>query len=392
MNYEMICAGHICLDMTPRFEDDEKKSIQETLVPGRLVGVSGMVLSTGGSVANTGMAALKLGIPTMLMAKIGGDELGMLTKKLLCESGAEHLAFSVDEHHTSSFSVVLAPPGCDRIFLHDAAVNHTFGMSDIDFSAVNSTKLFHLGYPNIMNGLMEDGGRQTMEILEAVKKTGATTSLDTAYPNEQILEKKPNWQAMFESWLPYTDVFLPSIEELMRMLYPTEYEALRAADQEFLENLSIEFLPKLGERLLLMGAAIVAIKCGTLGYYVRTGTKERLQKMGRGAPANLEQWANKELFSNVFQVKEVKSATGAGDTTIAGFLSALLRGYSIEAALNIACAIGALCVQDYSATGGIVSLEGVVKKIEAGWKKRPYQKECGSFRFDKENNILTRGE
>ena len=38
--------------------------------------------------------------------------------------------------------------------------------------------------------------------------------------------------------------------------------------------------------------------------------------------------------------------------------------------LHLATATGALCVQTYDALSGIIPLEEVQKKIDAGWEKR----------------------
>ena len=61
---------------------------------------------------------------------------------------------------------------------------------------------------------------------------------------------------------------------------------------------------------------------------------------------------------------KVASGTGAGDTTIAAFLSAILAGKDWQDALHLATATGALCVQTYDALSGIIPLEDVQKKIE----------------------------
>ena len=69
-------------------------------------------------------------------------------------------------------------------------------------------------------------------------------------------------------------------------------------------------------------------------------------------------------------MEKVVSGTGAGDTTIAAFLAAVLDGKSWQDALHLATAIGALCVQTYDALGGILPLEEVQKLIDSGWEKQ----------------------
>ena len=63
---------------------------------------------------------------------------------------------------------------------------------------------------------------------------------------------------------------------------------------------------------------------------MKTSGAESLREMGRGKPADVSDWADKELFSGIYKVEDVKTATGAGDTSIAGFLASLLNGFTVE--------------------------------------------------------------
>ena len=59
--------------------------------------------------------------------------------------------------------------------------------------------------------------------------------------------------------------------------------------------------------------------------------------------------------------------TGAGDATIAGFLTALLRDVPPERALAIAAAVGACNVEAADAVSGVRSWEETLARIDAGW-------------------------
>jgi len=54
-----MIAGHICLNITPVFNPDNKGSFSEIFSPGKIINVGQAVLSTGGAVANTGQAMAK---------------------------------------------------------------------------------------------------------------------------------------------------------------------------------------------------------------------------------------------------------------------------------------------------------------------------------------------
>ena len=75
----IIVAGHICLDLTPRFPE----SALSTLIPGSLVRVDQMHCSVGGAVANTGLALHQLGVKTRLMGRI--RDVGHMPSELILE-------------------------------------------------------------------------------------------------------------------------------------------------------------------------------------------------------------------------------------------------------------------------------------------------------------------
>ncbi len=56
--------------------------------------------------------------------------------------------------------------------------------------------------------------------------------------------------------------------------------------------------------------------------------------MGRALPQDIDAWSNTEMFRETFVVNDFKSALAGGDTTIAGFLSAMLKGYNLYDSLK----------------------------------------------------------
>ena len=73
---DVVVAGHICLDMFPEFIATKKISLEDLFVPGKLINISKMRISTGGPVSNTGIALHILGIGVSFMAKVGDDFIG----------------------------------------------------------------------------------------------------------------------------------------------------------------------------------------------------------------------------------------------------------------------------------------------------------------------------
>ena len=70
--FDAVSAGHICLDMTPLFFK-ESGGIKDIFIGGKLTNIGEMMMTTGGSAPNTGIALNKLGLNAPIMAKVGED-------------------------------------------------------------------------------------------------------------------------------------------------------------------------------------------------------------------------------------------------------------------------------------------------------------------------------
>ena len=86
---DIIVAGQICLDIILMFGDNIT-DLASAVVPGKCVVAENGAISTGGSVANTGLALHQLGIPTRLVAKIGADAFGKSMLQLLEQKGIDN--------------------------------------------------------------------------------------------------------------------------------------------------------------------------------------------------------------------------------------------------------------------------------------------------------------
>ena len=94
-----------------------------------------------------------------------------------------------------------------------------------------------------------------------------------------------------------------------------------------------------------------------------------MKKIGGRAGLDAVQWANRQGFEYSYVPEKVLSGTGAGDTSIAAFLTAMLEGDSPENCMHLAAATGASCVEAYDALSGIKPLAELRAKIASGWKK-----------------------
>ncbi len=323
----IIVAGHVCLDLIPTFPGPA------SLDPGTLVRVGKAVLATGG-VSNTGVALHRLGSSVRLIHKTGDDLFGSSIRSILTQLSSE-LASGVETviGETTSYSIVISPPGVDRMFIHCPGANDTFSDADVPEELLVGAKRLHFGYPPIMRAMYCDGGAACRRLLDRARSQDIETSLDLCSVDPDSEAGRVDWHAWLNHVLPAVDLFTPSFDELAQMLGadPTVNRANAEA---------------LARRCLSLGCSAVLMKLGHHGLmYVDA---ERL----RHQPC--------------LKVKVV-STTGAGDCTIAGFLAGREMGRNVEDAMKIATAVGACCCESADATSGVKHLIDVEARLAKTW-------------------------
>lgn len=366
IEYDVLVAGHLCLDIIPSIPESGSTSVADIFLPGKLINVGDAAVSTGGPVSNTGIALKKMGLNVAFMAKVGADDFGELIMKRLAVAGnAEGIHQSAEE--SSSYTVALAPPGIDRIFLHNPGTNNTFSSKDVDFKMVEQARIFHLGYPPLMQRLYENHGAELLEIFKRAKSAGVTTSLDLSLPDINSPSGQVDWLHILEKVIPFVDILLPSIEEAFFMLERDAYVKLKqqAGGKEIIDFIEPPVYSRLAKRLLALGAKIVALKTAHRGFYLRTAPAEQLQNMGTAPPADIENWANREVWCPAFHVPKIGSATGSGDSSIAGFYSGYTRGYTLEKTLKLANCLGFQNLHELDAISGIKTWAETREMVES---------------------------
>jgi sugar/nucleoside kinase (ribokinase family) len=379
-----IVAGHICLDIYPDLAGCKTEQFQKYFIPGHLLKVGPLSYATGGSVSNTGLALHKLGVETQLMGKIGRDFSGQVVREIIHQFSPTMAEGMIEDPEVStSYTIVITPPGVDRLLMHCPGANDTFSSNDVRTSLLKKVRLFHFGYPPLMKLMYSPDGHELTRIFQEAKTTGVTTSLDTAFADPESPAGQANWPAILEGTLPYVDIFMPSIEEILLMLHRQRYEELlrQSKTGDILPLITPDILTSLSCELLEMGALIVGLKLGSRGLYIHTANRDSLAKMGRGGLSDLNSWADQELWSPCFEVA-VAGTAGAGDATIAGFLSAVLRDYSPTQAINAAVAVGACNVEAIDTLSGIKSWEETIGRIAAGWSKKRLEISVDGWLFD----------
>ncbi len=371
MNKKAVVAGHICLDITPAVPVQTSKKIEDILSPGKLINVGDADIHTGGAVANTGLAMKILGADVTLAGKTGDDAFADIIVSITDRYDASK-GLIRSRGDSTSYSVVLAIPGIDRIFLHDPGANDTFVADDLPMDAIREAALFHFGYPPIMKRIFENDGEELVKVMSMVREAGAATSLDLCAVDPDTEAGRADWRSILSKTLPHTDIFVPSVEELLFMLDRSKFDRLKSSNPgcDLTGVLDVaEDIEPLGQRCLDMGAKIVLIKCGAPGMYYCTAGEGRIDTISKKLELDPKAWAGKKGFEKSFKPEKVVSGTGAGDTSVAAFLTSILNGKSLEECVLYAVATGACCVEAVDALGGLKSFEEIDKKISDGWPR-----------------------
>ena len=365
---EAVVAGHISLDLYPALYGPV------TLAPGQLVVVGPALMSTGGAVANTGVALHRLGVRARLIAKVGADFFGRALLESLAAHG-EHLAddMVVSAEEATSYTIVISPAGVDRSFLHCPGANRAFSARDVPYLQLAGVRVFHFGYPPLMPKMYADGGAQLRRMFARVHEVGPATALDLCEPDPESEAGRVDWREVLRHALPFVDVFAPSINELLFMFDRPAHERLRAGAALW-SIVDHARLAELGTLLTGMGAAVVAIKLGDQGLYLRTAresarTEAFCARIGLDAVA----WRDRELLSPCFAPRAVGGTTGSGDATVAGLLAALLHGAGPAEAATVATAVGACSVEAADPTSGVPDWTGLAHRLAGGWPRLPVE-------------------
>ena len=345
-------AGCLSVDICPVFAGTGR-DFGDVIKEGRITRISGDDIFPGGSVANTGIAMKKFGVDVDLLCRIGDDPMGSLLIEMLKEGAGESSVDTItcSEDSYSAYSLILAPEGLDRAILQNPGANDDYDIEDIDWDMISDCRLMHFGHPPTMRHFFAEDGRQLEELFVRSHEMGMVTSLDLCAVDPASEAGKVDWMTILARVLPHTDFFLPSIDELADMLGATDH-----GDRKELSS-------RLIQKAVEMGASNIVIKEGEQGMSFRNCDDfSAIEKNLGFDPGAMSDWEGASGSAPAIPVDKEVSGLGAGDTTIAAYLAAMMRGYSFEDALYLARSEGALCVSDTSATGALLPFEEVMAR------------------------------
>ncbi len=373
--YDVVVAGYTCVDLIPGFKKQvEESSITDFFKPGKLIEIGGMDFVLGGVVPNTGLAMKKFSKKVFFSGLIGNDFIGKTAESQLARYGATE-GMVISKEGDTAYSIVLAPPGVDRIFLESPGCNQVFDIKHINLEMVSKSTLFHFGYPPLLKQFFSNNGRQLVQLYSEVQQMGCITSLDFSLPDPESESGKVNWMEILKNTLPYVDIFVPSLEELLLTIVPEIYAEIQVLSEnaDIIDKVSIDLVRKVGKQIIGLGVKILLIKMGHRGAYLITGDISSINEKAGGI-LQKENWNNKEIWCNSYQVDNSKivHASGAGDTAVAAFLSAILNGEIPENAIKYSAIAGRESLYCNNVYNDIGNWEELTEKINTEYNKLIY--------------------
>ena len=363
---DVVVASHLCLDMYPGLGSLAPGALE---TQGRLFQIGRLRAMAGGISANTGIALHRLGAAVRLQSAVGDDLIGQFTLDALRQVTPDLLRHvRILEQTPGSYTVVLARPGDDRLFLHYPGPNADFTLDDLDFDALRGARWFHFGYPPLLPHIFADEGRMLHDIMRRAREAGSVTSLDFTLPDPATASGRANWPLILRTVLPEVDVFVPSLDEAVYLLRRDLYTEWGGAVPD---HATRGLLDQMASELLAMGPAIIGFKLGDQGAILYGANAAPLEKLSEQL-AGIDRWVNQIIEQPAFSVS-VSGTTGAGDAAYGGLIMALLEGLDPDTSVRQLCAAGAAAVEAPDGVSGLPDANDLRARFTSDFPVLPSQ-------------------
>lgn len=295
--YDCLCAGIVVADFVCA-------PISNLPPAGGVMMTDAISLAIGGCASNVASDLARLGRKAVVVGRIGSDMPGRFVRDQLAASGVDTTHLLESSGVQTSSTLVINVRNEDRRFIHTFGANGVFDGSEISAALVRQAKVLYLGGYCLMPRLAAD---RVAELFRLAREAHVPTVLDVVIPDSQ------DYREQVEKVLPWTDVFLPNVDEARQLTGLTD--PLKQA-HHFRDA----------------GAETVVITCGREGALLVSPTES--------------------IRAGTFAVEFI-DGTGSGDAFAAGYISGLIDGCRPDRCLEIGSALGASCVRRAGATTGV---------------------------------------
>ena len=304
--YDATIVGLVVLDVLGR-------PIEKIPEGGNLEYIEELRLTVAGTAGGTVIDCAKLGLSTLGVGAVGDDEKADFVISTLEKFGVDTSGFERLKGIPTSSTILNIRPNGERPALHLRGACDHFLPPPKDKINIFDCNVFHLGGTGLLKKL---DGPVSVQLLKDAKENGCITTWDLIGATEQTIN-------IVKPLLPHIDYFMPSIEEASLMSGLND--------------------PKdVGK------------------FYLDNGAKNCVFTMGGEGSLFIN---NSELIKTpAFDVKVVDT-TGCGDAFDAGMITAIVKGFDIEKALNFATITSGLVATGLGSDAGIISFDDSLEKM-----------------------------
>ena len=285
--------------------------------PGALQKVESSSVHVGGCASNAAIDLARLGVPVLLVCKVGRDSFGDFVLKEAGKAGVDTAGVIQDPSVPTTTSVVCVNSQGERSFLYNPGSTSALRAEEIPEELLEECGIIFIGGAMLLSSF---DGKPCGALLGRMRDKGKFTVMDTAWDFEDT------WMPKIRDALAGLDLFMPSYDEAARLSGETE-------------------LDRIADCFFDCGVRQVVIKTGKDGAYFAPSREERFS------------------LPTYRKIKPT-DATGAGDSFCAGFLCGLAQGWDFHQCGRFANAVGTHCIQAIGASSGIPSMEKVLEFME----------------------------
>jgi ribokinase len=280
---DLLCVGHALVDI--RF------LVNKFPLPDEEARIFDEKRGVGGSAANVAIGARRLGLQTGLIAKVGLDSFGRMVVDELMSEGVDISGLRISTTLPTGFSIVVRDSEGRILIYGFKGASEDLTIKDVDKELLQNTRYLHIA------SLRPDTTLEILKMLEGGSKPVV-------------------------SWDPGRVLALSGLSKLRPIISLVDIVSVNKREITYITG--EENYVRAAEELRRLGPKIVIVKRGGEGVYV----------LSDSAVVDMP----------AFPPEKIVDTTGAGDAFIAGFYSALKRGYGLEDSVKYAALVASVKV------------------------------------------------
>lgn len=314
MTYDYTSIGFYTFDCLGR-------PVTEIPQGGNTYFIEELTMAVSGAAGAAAVVAAKYGLNVLAVGGIGDDLMGEWVIRRLGQFGIDTSMMQLCKGVGTSSSIVTTRPDGQRPALHMRGATGAFIISEADYDKVLDAKVIHVGGTGLMDRM---DGERSFQLMKEARRRGRITTLDVFAADKKDM-------ANVAGLLPFTDYFIPSIEEAQAL------SGLRTKED-------------IGRYFNDLGVQCTVMTMGENGAYYHhvDGTRFHM-------PA--------------FEI-DVVCTCGCGDAFNAGFAAGVINGFNAEDATRLGQASSALNASGLGSQAGIADLKTTLAFLERAQFRR----------------------